>query len=381
MRLLRTLLAVAVLATLPVAALAAAEGGAPVPAVLDDARAKLAADDLPGAIAGLAPYVAGHRSDLAAGRLLGDLYFRVPDYRKAEAAWRGVLAVSPGDREAHNRLGSLYAVEDRIDDAIAEFQKSLPSVRGYEGLVMAHRRAGDLPAFLDRTAAAAERAPADRYAWAMLGRIRRATRDYAGALLAFEHVVALRPGSCDGLVDLANALVDASRVDDAIPPLRRCLAGDPRYYAAVVNLGEAFLEKNDPNAARPYLERALAIKPDGSEALVDLGYVADRRGDWKSAVAYYTRAMNADPLRPEAYIDLGYDYQEHRLYSLAEAALLKGLSVSGDDGRLHYLLGATYNIQGKIALARQQYQRAIDSDEPVVVRAARHELALLPPER
>jgi Tfp pilus assembly protein PilF len=83
-------------------------------------------------------------------------------------------------------------------------------------------------------------------------------------------------------------------------------------------------------------------------------------------------------MKPEAYIDLGYDYNEHRLFPLAEAAYIKGLSVSQDDGRLHYMLAVTYNLQGKIALARDQYRHAIASEEPIVVRAAQAELALLP---
>ena len=82
----------------------------PIAAVLDAARAKVAAGDTKGAIEGLAPYVASHPRDLAAGRLLGDLYFRVPDYPKAEKVWKAVLAVDAEDRETHSRLGALYAV-------------------------------------------------------------------------------------------------------------------------------------------------------------------------------------------------------------------------------------------------------------------------------
>ncbi|MBV8644890.1 MAG: hypothetical protein JO225_13375, partial [Candidatus Eremiobacteraeota bacterium] len=86
------------------------------------------------------------------------------------------------------------------------------------------------------------------------------------------------------------------------------------------------------------------------------------------------------PMRPEAYIDLGYDYNEHRLFPLAEAAYLKGLSVASDDGRLHYMLAVTYNLQGKITLAREQYRFAIASEEPIVVHAAQADMALLPPQ-
>ncbi len=362
------------------AAVPAAPTAAPDTSMLDAARAKVAAGDTRGAIAGLAPYVAENPKDIPAGRLLGDLYFRVPDYARAEKTWKAIIAVQPDDRETHNRLGSLYAVLDRIDDSIGEFQKSLPSRAGYAGLVNAHKRAGDLPQFLAKAQEAAERAPFNPALWSDLGQFRRALRQYDLALAAFTRVVGIRPKSCAARVDIANVLVDLHDVDPAIVHLQRCLQNDATYYPAVVNLGEAYLEKNEIVAARPYFDRALAIRADGSEALVDIGYILDLHGDWKGAIAYYTRAIVADPLRPEAYIDLGYDYNEHRLFALAEAAFLKGLSVSSDDGRLHYMLAVAYNLQGKIELARVQYRRAIESQETDVVRAAKNELALLPPQ-
>jgi tetratricopeptide (TPR) repeat protein len=348
------------------------------PAVLDAARAKVAAGDTKGAIAGLAPYVADHPQDGAAGRLLGDLYFRVPDYAKAEKVWRAIVAIAPDDREAHSRLGSLYAAQDRIADATREFQLSLPSRGGYEGLVMMHKRAGDLPAYMGAIQSAAEQHPFDVAKWTELGNAQRALHHYQMAYDAFSHVVAIRPSSCPARVDVANALVDLERVDQAIVHLKACLAVDNNYYQAVVNLGEAYLEKHDVATARPHLDRALAIRPEGPEALVNIGTIHDAQGDWKTAITYYNRAIRSDPMKPEAYIDLGYDYSEHRLFPLAEAAYIKGLSVSQDDGRLHFLLAATYNVQGKIALARDQYRHAIASEEPLVVRAAQAELALLP---
>ena len=349
------------------------------PAVLDAARAKVAAGDTKGAIDGLAPYVASHPQDAAAGRLLGDLYFRVPDFAKAEKVWKALLAIDSGDRETHSRLGSLYAAQDKVDAALTEFQLSLPSRTGYLGLVMIHKRNGDLQQYITRLQEDTEQHPFDLAKWAELGQAERALHKYEAANNAFAHVVSVRPSSCPARVDLANALVDMGRIDAAITHLKACLGVDANYYPAVVNLGEAYLEKNDAATARPYLDRALAIRAEGTEALVDIGYVYDMQSDWKTAVSYYNRAIRSDPLRPEAYIDLGYDYNEHRLFPLAEAAYIKGLAVSQDDGRLHYMLAVTYNLQGKIALAREQYRHAIASDEPIIVREAQRELALLPP--
>ncbi|MBV8368223.1 MAG: tetratricopeptide repeat protein [Candidatus Eremiobacteraeota bacterium] len=387
MRLLRTIaVAAALLAAQAGPALATETtlvlpGGPPKndPAVLDAARAKVAAGDTKGAIAGLAPYVADHPQDVAAGRLLGDLYFRVPDYAKAEKIWKALIAFDPSDRETHGRLGALYAVQDRINESMSEFQLSLPNRAGYVGLVMIHKKVGDLTDYLAGLRTETELHPFNLPKWSELGQAERALHHYAAALDAFNHVAGIRPQSCAARVDLANALVDLGRIDPAIVHLKACIAVDPSYYAAVVNLGEAYLEKSDPVTARPLLDRALALHPEGSEALVDIGYTYDMKGDWKTAVGYYNRAIRSDPLRPEAYIDLGYDYSEQRLFPLAEAAYLKGLAVAQDDGRLHYMLAVTYNVQGKVALARDQYRFAINSDEPVIVRQAEHELALLPP--
>src|SRR5450631_1193613 len=351
-----------------------------VPA-LDAARAKVAAGDSAGALQDLRAYVPSHPDDVDAARFLGDLYFRVPDYRNAEATWRTIVARRPEDRETHNRLGSLYAAQDRVADAIYEYEKSLPSRGGFLGLVEQHRRQGDLGQFQAQFERNADDSPLDPRAQSFYGSVLRALRNYAAAQHYFERAASLVPKNCGTLVDAGNNLIDLARLNDALRYLDRCLALDATDYAANVDAGEAYVELNDETTARTYFERALVAKPNGSEALVDVGYLEDDRGRWKSAVSYYVRAMNADPLESAAYIDLGYDYNAHELYSLAEAAFIKGLSIAPDDGRLHYMLAVTYNVQGKVSLARAQYQLAIASKEPVVVHAAQAELALLPPPR
>lgn len=343
------------------------------------ARSKVAAGDSAGALRDLSAYAPLHPADTEAIRFLGDLYFRVPDYAHAEATWKSIVARLPNDRETHNRLGSLYAAEDRVNDAIVEYEKSLPSRGGFLGLVDGHRRRGDLEEFRAQFARNADEHALDSNAQSFYAGILRAMRRYTDAQIYFDRAVALLPDTCGTLVDAGNNLIDLGRLHDAVTVIDRCLAASPADYAANVDAGEAYIELNRENDAQPLFERAVTTKPDGSEALVDLGFIEDDRGHWKQAVTYYVRAMNAYPLEAAAYIDLGYDYNAHQLYDLAEAAFIKGLSVSPDDGRLHYMLAVTYNVQGKVVLARDQYRAAIASQEPVVVDAARAELALLPP--
>ncbi len=369
---------------LPCAA-AAADGqpipaatASPAPPAVEAARQKSIAGDTTGAIEVLAPFFDSNPSDVAAGRLLGDLYYRVPNLKLAEATYKRILKIAPDDRDTHNRLGGIYSAQDRIPEAIAEFEKSLPVREGFIGLVELHRRNGDLVTFERDVAQRAENDRFDPNAQSNYGNVLRAEHRFIEAIVYFKRELSLRPSSCYSLNDLANAYLDVARVMEAVPLLDKCLGGEPGFYPALVNIGEANIEIEKYDKAREYLQKALTIRRDGPEALVDLGYIADVRQQWRAAIQYYQQAISADPLARDAYVDLGYDYNEHQLYPLAEAAFLKGLSVSPGDGRLHYMLAVTYNVQGKLTLARAQYQNALACDEPLVVRAATAELALLP---
>ncbi len=358
---------------------AAAAGPVEPPSVVDTARARAYGGDTLGAIAELAPYVESHPDSVVAARLLGDLYFRVPNLRAAERVYRSILRTHDDDRETHNRLGGLYAAQDRVTDAIAEFTRSLPLREGFVGLVELHRRKGDFRAFERELADLADGNRFDAAAQANYANVLRITRRFAEARAYFAREYALHPHDCGAVNDLANADIDVGDIPAAITLLKGCLARVPDYYPALVNLGEAQIELGKYDDARVYLDRAVQANPNGAEALVDLGYLEDVASRWSGALDYYNRAIVVDPLARDAYVDLGYDYNEHRLYPLAEAAYLKGLSIVPNDGRLHYLLAVTYNLQGKIELARAQYRKALESDETLVVRAATADLALLPP--
>jgi tetratricopeptide (TPR) repeat protein len=341
---------------------------------IDSARRRVAGGDLSGAIEELAVYVAAHPKQLEPARYLGDLYYRASNVSAAESTYRAILKFAPDDRETHDRLGGIYAAQDRSDDAIAQFQASLPFASAYGHLVDVHRRIGDLPQFERSYREAADSAPFDAGAQYALGAVLRAEHRPSDAVQYLVRALNLSPRSCQTLSELGNAYLDLHEGDRAIGVLQRCLSMEPDDYPALVNLSSAYLEEGRDGDALPVVQHATRERPDQPEALVNLGYIEDDLGRWQNAMSYYLRAIALDPLDRDAYVDLGYDYSVHRLYALAEAALLKGLSVSPNDGRLHYLLASTYAEQGKRDLARAEYKRAAQSDEPEVARAANHDL-------
>jgi protein O-GlcNAc transferase len=344
---------------------------------VDRARKRVAAGDLPGAVKELAIYVAGHPKEIEPARYLGDLYYRQSDLATAERTYLAILKIAPNDKETHNRLGGIYAVQDRVPEAIDQFQMSLPRSDALGRLVLLHQRLGDLDWFTNTYRVRAMEHPSEFSDQYNYGLILRNERRPIEAIEYLQRALSLNTRACPALSELGSAYLDLNEVPKALNVLQRCLSLEPKNYGALVNVADAYIDQGQVAKSRAALDTAVNANPDGSEALVDIGYIEDLQGHWQSAIQYYLRAISLDPNQRDAYVNLGYDYDEHHLFGLAEAAFIKGLSIAPSDGRLHYLLGVTYAEQGKKQLARGEYERAKTSDEPEVRQAALRDLALL----
>jgi len=344
---------------------------------MEAARELVAAGDLEGAIRGLSRYVAGHPGEIMPARLLGDLYYRRGDLGRAEAQYKAILALVPRDKETHNRLGSVYATQNRIEDAIDEFNRSLPGTDSVPDLVKLHMRKGDFSVYMAERERAAREYPTDPEWQLELGQVYEAVHRPDLAILYFRRALDQDPSSLFALNGLGLAFLDEDQYDSAIEDFQTCLRHDQYYYACADNLGAAYLESKRFAGAGSILAFAHKLQPERSEALVNLGYLADANGDWKKAVSYYIQAMTVYPYSPDSYIDLGYTYTVHGLYQLAQSALVKGLAVAPGDGRLHFLLGDAYARQGNQSLAEMQFRAAATSDDPDVKRLAQERVAAL----
>jgi len=341
------------------------------------ARERVAAGDLPGAIKGLATYAAAHPNELEPARLLGDLYYRSGDLGKAEDTYRGILALYPKDRETHNRLGTVLATENRVDDAISEFNASLPGTDSVGDLVALHAKKGDLPAYRAKLELLAQTYPTFAAAQSELGQAYAALHRPSEAARQFRRALDSDPTDITALNGLGLAMLDLRAFDLAAGNFKRCLQIDPTVYSCADNLGATYLEMGRQADAEAILTTAHNLAPERVEALVNFGYLQDIRGDWKGAVSWYVKALALSPFARDAYFDLGLVYEQHQLFDQAEAVLVKGIAVNPNDGPLHAVLGQTYQDAGKNDLAMEQFRLAAASLDPTIVALARSRFAAL----
>ncbi|MBV8372122.1 MAG: tetratricopeptide repeat protein [Candidatus Eremiobacteraeota bacterium] len=345
------------------------------------ARERIAAGDLAGAVKGLEVYVISHPGEAGPERFLGDLYYRQGRFDKAEEVYQRILAHNPGDRETHNRLGVVYATQNRVDDAIYQFDKALPGTDSVADLVAMHLRKGDLPQYRSQMQQIADSLPNNSDSQSEMGQILAALHKPAEALGYFMRALDSDPESLTALNGLGLAYFDLHNFTEAEKNFHECLRIDITNYTCTNNLGAAYLQAGDDDVAKPYLIRAHSLAPERPEALVNFGFLADRRGDWKSAVNFYVQATVVGPYLPEAYIDLGIDYEHENLFQLAQAALLKGIAAAPEDGRIRFLLAKAYASQGQKTLALDQLKIAEQSLDPDVARLASEESSRLSSEK
>lgn len=346
-------------------------------AAIEAARERVAAGDLDGAIRELATYVSGHPGEIGPERLLGDLYYRHGELSRAEEQYKHILTYAPQDKETHNRLGSVYATENKVDTAIDEFDRSLPGTDSIPDLVRLHIRKGDFNQYKYEREKAAIDYPTDPAVQLELGQLYLAVHQTDLALRYFRRALDEDPASLQALNDIGRAYLDLQDYSNAIDSFERCLGRDPSNYACTDNLGASYLESKRYAEAANILTIAHRLQPERGEALVNIGFLSDVNGDWKRAVAYYVQSMTVYPYAPEAYINLGLDYNQHGFYELAQSALLKGLAVAPEDGRLHFVLGDVYARQGNQGMAATQFKLAADSYDPTVVSLAKERVAAL----
>ncbi|MGZ3506889.1 MAG: tetratricopeptide repeat protein [Vulcanimicrobiaceae bacterium] len=344
---------------------------------MQQAREKVAGGDLNGAVKQLAVYVAAHPSEAAPARLLGDLYYRKGELKRAESTYMAILDMYPRDKETHNRLGSVYATESRIDEAIDEFNHSLPGTDSVPELVRLHEVRGDLDAYIRDKVRVATEFPTDPEAQIELGKVYETTHRPDLAVIYFKKALDNAPDSEMAINGLGLAFLDERQYPTAIEYFDRCRAHDAFGYPCTVNLGATYLEQGNLTSAEQVLTIAHKLQPEQPEALVNFGFLADARGQWKDAVSFYVQALTVYPYSIDAYIDLGYEYEQHKLYTLAESVLAKGLAVAPKEGRLHFILGQVFSDQGKTDLAIEQFKAATNSDDPDVKRIAQQKFDAL----
>ena len=178
--------------------------------------------------------------------------------------------------------------------------------------------------------------------------------------------------------NLGRLALDAGRVDEAEPMLRRAIAIDPRQHEAWNNLGICLMDRRRGAEAVFAFQRALELHPSGIAERENLGRARFLIGDWRGA-AGLLRPVVADPRHdPDADVDLVEALVRSGNWTEAEAYGRAARTRFPEDTRFHLLLGVVLRKKGALDEARAVLEDAAARSgrrDPVVLDALAMTLA------
>jgi tetratricopeptide (TPR) repeat protein len=280
------------------------------------------------------------------------------------------------DEEKNNRaiflerLGTVLLEENKIDQAIAAYQKMIEmggsyAERGYQGQVDAYRDAKEFDKAIEVSRKAVANDPKNRDLKVMLaGELADQKPDEAFALAKSlldgatndeQRAVWLAIGQMNVRL---RRWKDAEDAFDKAEPLTT--KKEDRTYLFFLR-GELAERQKRTDQAEQNFRQALDLDPGNAMTLNYLGYMwADKGIKLPDALKMVKKAVEMEPMNG-AYLDsLGWVYFKMGEYELAEDNLRQAVNRTQTDPTVHEHLGDLYEKTGRIRLAAAQWELSLD---------------------
>jgi tetratricopeptide (TPR) repeat protein len=251
---------------------------------------------------------------------------------EAEALYRQVLAVQPGNFDALHLCGVLLHQRGQAAEALKFIARALKT---NSRSAAAHSNYGIVLAVLDRHEEALrsyERAVALKpdYAEALnnRGNTLRALKRNEDALVSFERAIAARPNYAEAINNRGNALVELGRCDEALASYERALERQPDYADAMINRGKCLILLKRSDEALASFDRALKYQPHNAAALKERGHLLRDRKQPAEALANLDQSLALAPDNAETHAGRALALLDLKHFSEAFIACDQALALS-----------------------------------------------------
>jgi len=171
-------------------------------------------------------------------------YQRNSIWHDSETLGKDNIKKSPGKGRVYYNLGHYFAAQDRIDEAIEQFQAAIrvrPTSEEYNNLGLAYESKGMIDAAVEMYLQAISMDAANAEAYNNLGKVYLVFQNRIDdSIMLFQKAIELRSGYTDPLINLAAAHIRGRRFPEAVPILEMVTAKDPDRADAHYNLGIAY---------------------------------------------------------------------------------------------------------------------------------------------
>ena len=188
---------------------------------------------------------------------------------------------------------------------------------------------------------------------------------YRDNLAFFSHIVSLNPEARSAHRNLARALTEADRREEALAAARIAVKKRPDAARSYTLLGNALLNLRRLEEAEEKFGRALELEPSRENELEYLSLLGRMSSEWdryREAEKYLRRALELEPRHREALKYLAASYFKQKRYQEALDLYRALLEVEPDDANTHFNIGASLYYLGRSEAALRNFKRALSLD-------------------
>jgi len=253
---------------------------------------------------------------------------QLPYWQNSELLFQRMISANEGNYMAHYNLGNLYSRQDKLAEAVRQYEAALRAEPNYaeaqNNLGTVLLRQGRFDDAIAHHSAAARIKPEYLYYF-----------------------------------NLANALADAGRTGEAIAQYQQALRLNPNSSAAHHNLGLVWQAQGKNAEAMAEFRAALRLQPDYESAVHNLANRLAEAGQLDEAIAHYLAAIQLDPHHAESYNGLGICYAMQGKLPEAERQFRESVRLKPDNPGAQSNLANALGAQNKLDEAIPHYQKAL----------------------
>ena len=182
------------------------------------------------------------------------------------------------------------------------------------------------------------------------------------AIDLFRQALRIEPGFENTHNNLGNALMKAERFPEAVAHYRAALRINPRYETAAINLGLALEKRGETHQAIDCFKAILRLRPDAVKALNSLGNLMVAHGKPRDALPYYRSAIGIDPGNGDFHYNLAVALEKLDAPEDAAKSYRAAIAAAPESKQAHVNLGNILLKRQRAREAAEHYHQAIQID-------------------
>jgi len=249
---------------------------------------------------------------------------------EAKQIYEAICKEEIADAESHFMLGSLYGQENKIDSAIAQFQRALE---------------------LDPKAAVV---------YLNLGIAYNITGEVTQAEESYRKALSFQPNNVDVLLNLAISLTQNNNTEEAVELLLKALSVQPKSIKVLSVLGNIYYQTKNYIQAVKYFTQLNNLDPNIADSWLNMGNALFQLGKVNESIESFKKVLKLNPTNVSAYTNIAHAYKHNGLPDKALPAYEKALEL--DIENLTAVIGIIdlYERSGELTKAYELIQQNIN---------------------